>query len=156
MSKAPARSAKQPKVGPPGGKWMWEKRAERASTSRRSSSSSGSQRLTFPFITMKRTPSTAASAHAISPIPSVPASVTTAAIPKRVLVDKCVATESQPPERLGHQETEFIKGLVSLILEVIQTHQSGSLIPRTVPASTSGPGSGHATGSGRDRKRWSK
>ncbi|KAH0838788.1 hypothetical protein J3R83DRAFT_7164 [Lanmaoa asiatica] len=155
VSKVPARSAEQPKVGPSGGMCMWEKRAERAATTRRSFNSAGSQSMTVPAIPMTGTPGAAASA--ITPIPSAPASVITAVTPpKRVLVDKCVATESRPIEKLGHQEAEFIKGLVSLILEVIQTHQSGSLIPRTVSANANVPGSGSPTGLERDQKRWSK
>ena len=77
----------QPKVGPPGGKWMWEKRAERVAAARETSAT------VTPTSTPARNSKTTSD---------------------RVLVDKCIGTESRS------QEQEFLTLLASMIHDFIQ------------------------------------
>ena len=149
-SKASVHHTEQLKIGPTRGKCTWQKRADFAAAVTRSSSNlseSQAQSKTLQSDPMTGTSGPATSAPTTTPTTSA----TKAATPKRVLVDKSVATEGQYLEQqLGHQEAEFIRGLVSLVLEVIQVQQSRRLISRT--DSGDGPGNPPATGRGRDEQ----
>lgn len=120
---------------------MWQKRADRAAAAPRSSSSL-SESPQAPSKTLQSDPMMCTSGAATSaPVaaPTTSESGMEAATPERVLVEKSVATESQSLEQqLGHREAEFMRGLVSLILEVMQVRQSRPSISRTVSAD--GPG----------------
>ena len=143
-SNAYARPIEQLAIGASGIEWVWQKRADRAATAPRSpshlSESQAPGRSKTPSM-MGTSATSSASTTTGTPTTSEPESAMKVRTPKQ-LVDKCVATESQSLEQqLGHREVEFMRGLILLILEVVQAHQSRQSISRTDPqaASVDGP-----------------
>lgn len=129
MSKVPkaprvhaTTTTEQPKIGPPGGKWKWQKRAERDAAARPSTtmdmpSDTPSQSMpttptptarTFAFVT----------ASAASPDPNDMEPLAT----DRILADKGVGTECPPLDRL--EFLRMLKMLVLRIQEEIRTEES--------------------------------
>ncbi|KAG6373202.1 hypothetical protein JVT61DRAFT_6823 [Boletus reticuloceps] len=115
----------QPNIGPPGGKWKWQKRAERVATARNlssdpSASSFESSTVTAAVITapVTRRATSAASVPGHTPT-SILLPDTRMTPTGRVLVDKGVATEDSPLERHNQRQTEFLKALAVLILDVV-------------------------------------
>ncbi|KAN0101147.1 hypothetical protein V8E55_001131 [Tylopilus felleus] len=119
--KPSVRPVEKLNIGPPGGKWKWQERAERAAAAR--SPFCDSLDSLFQSSTARSTPATCTSAtpsesmgNPISnPIPDTrltPAS--------RVLVDKAIATENSPLEQLSHRQMEMLKALASFLETVHQ------------------------------------
>ncbi|KAF8439336.1 hypothetical protein L210DRAFT_2211288 [Boletus edulis BED1] len=115
-SNRPARPTDPIKIGPVEGMWKWQKRAERAATAHQHSSTPSGPQSPSRSLSSESDPIT----YGFS---ATRASMTSST-PKRELADKSVGTDGEPLGGLNPQESEFLQGLVSLILQTIQAHQS--------------------------------
>ncbi|KAG6373203.1 hypothetical protein JVT61DRAFT_6825 [Boletus reticuloceps] len=105
-----------------GGGWKWQKRVEHAATAHHHSSTPSG--LQSPSRSLSSDPITHSSSSTPASMTSSESGPETTTTPKRELADKSVGTDDEPLGRLGPQESEFLQGLVSLILQTIQAHQS--------------------------------
>ncbi|KAG9310393.1 hypothetical protein JVU11DRAFT_9531 [Chiua virens] len=116
------------RIGPPGGKWKREKRAE-LEAARVEASKSAAAAPPLPLFESAPTAKTSVSVGTItSPRSTITPEINDeipAQCPNRVMVDRGIATEEQPlRQQNGGHHVEFLKGLMKMIQATIQIYES--------------------------------